>query len=84
MATYEEMYEKILCTGQEDDRIRAVTMEGSGVSAGGEYEDMWNKLFLMYDYFEELSVYVADRLEFTLDMEESKAVREFMEDRRRK
>ena len=33
-----------------------------GMFACGDYEDMWNKLFLMYDYFEELSAYVADKL----------------------
>ena len=52
-----------------------------GIFANGEYEDMWDKLFLMYDYFEELSIYVAERLQFALDLEESKNVREFMEAR---
>ena len=52
-----------------------------GIFANGEYEDMWDKLFLMYDYFEELSIYVAEKLHFALDLEESKNVREFMEAR---
>ena len=30
--TYEEMYNLILQTAREDDRIRAVTMEGSNVT----------------------------------------------------
>ena len=54
-----------------------------GIFAGGEFEDMWDKLFLMYDYFEELSIYVAKELKFPLDLEESKNVRDFMEKRRR-
>ncbi len=55
-----------------------------GIFPNGQYEDMWNKLFLMYDYFEELACYVAGKLNYPIDLEESKAVREFMEGRRRK
>ena len=51
------------------------------VFAGGTYEDMWNKIFLMYDYFEDLSIYVADKLGFPLDLEESRNVRTFMQKR---
>ncbi|WP_026527127.1 aminoglycoside 6-adenylyltransferase [Butyrivibrio sp. VCD2006] len=50
----------------------------TGIFANGEYEDMWNKLFLMYDYFEELSIYVSEKLGFPLDLDESKNVRAFM------
>ena len=53
-----------------------------GIFAGGTYEDMWDKIFLMYDYFEELSVFVADKLGFPLDLEESRNVRDFMQKRR--
>ena len=53
-----------------------------GAFASGREEDMWNKLFLMYDYFEELSIYVAEKLGFPLDLEESRNVRDFMEKRR--
>ena len=53
-----------------------------GIFAGGTYEDMWDKIFLMYDYFEELSVFVADKLGFALDLEESRNVRGFMQKRR--
>lgn len=52
-----------------------------GIFAGGAYEDMWDKVFLMYDYFEDLSIYVADKLGFSLDLEESSNVREFMKKR---
>lgn len=54
-----------------------------GIFAGGDYEEMWGKLFCMYDYFEELSIYVAKKLSFPLDLEESKNVRDFMDARHR-
>jgi aminoglycoside 6-adenylyltransferase len=44
---------------------------------------MWEKLFLMYDFFEELSIYVAEKLGFPLDLEESHNVRDFMMQRKR-
>ncbi len=53
-----------------------------GIFAGGTYEDMWDKIFLMYDYFEELSVFVAEKLKYPLDLEESRNVRDFMQKRR--
>jgi len=51
------------------------------IFAGGSFGDMWDKIFLMYDYFEELSVFVAEKLGFSLDLEESLNVREFMKNR---
>ena len=69
-------YLKKYLTKEEMDRF-------TGVFASGEYEDMWNKLFLMYDYFEELSVYVSQKLDYPLDLEESRNVRIFMETRRK-
>ncbi len=52
-----------------------------GIFAKGDYEDMWDKLFLMYDYFEDLSIYVSEKLGFSLDLQESRNVRNFMEKR---
>lgn len=52
-----------------------------GIFAKGDYEDMWDKLFLMYDYFEDLSIYVSEKLGFSLDLQESRNVRDFMEKR---
>lgn len=54
-----------------------------GIFPSGNYEDMWEKLFLMYDFFEELSIYVAEKLGFPLDLEESHNVRDFMMQRKR-
>lgn len=47
----------------------------------GKYEDIWNKLFLMYDYFAELESYVAENLGYTADTHETKRVRQFIVDR---
>ena len=55
----------------------------SGIFANGEYEDMWEKLFLFYDYFTELSVFVGGKLGFVVDLEETHNVRDFLELRRR-
>jgi len=49
----------------------------------GEYEDIWEKLFAMYDYFAVLAEYVAKELKFTFDAEETSRVRTFLEYRRR-
>ncbi|MCR5558682.1 MAG: aminoglycoside 6-adenylyltransferase [Butyrivibrio sp.] len=68
-------YLKKYLTKEEMERFK-------GIFASGEYEDMWNKLFLTYDYFEELSIYVAKKLGFPLNLEESRNVRDFMEKRR--
>ncbi|MBQ3794739.1 MAG: aminoglycoside 6-adenylyltransferase [Butyrivibrio sp.] len=54
-----------------------------GIFPSGSYEDMWEKLFLMYDFFEELSVFVSEKLGFSLDLEESHNVREFMMSRKK-
>lgn len=43
----------------------------------GRYEDIWEKLFLMYDYFSENAQYVALRLGFPFDRKETDRVRHF-------
>ncbi|WP_234119371.1 aminoglycoside 6-adenylyltransferase [Clostridium hydrogenum] len=48
----------------------------------GEYEDIWNKLFLMYDYFSELESKVAIHFNFICDKNETKKVRDFLAKRR--
>lgn len=53
-----------------------------GIFPNGEYEDMWDKLFLMYDYFHELEAVVADCFGFPYNRVETKRVREFLEERR--
>ncbi|MCR4588664.1 MAG: aminoglycoside 6-adenylyltransferase [Lachnospiraceae bacterium] len=52
-----------------------------GIFASGDYDDMWKKLFLMYDYFHELAGYVAEHLYFPEERTEAENVRQFMEDR---
>lgn len=52
-----------------------------GIFANGEYGDMSFKLFVMYDFFVDLARYVADKLGFEFDEEETKNVKEFMRTR---
>lgn len=44
----------------------------------GHYDDIWEKLFLMYDYFAENAKYVAEKLHFFFDEKETRRVREFL------
>ena len=48
----------------------------------GNYEDIWNKLMLMYDYFTELEAYTARKLQYPFLKNESERVRKFLVDRR--
>lgn len=52
-----------------------------GIFPNGTYKDMWQKLFLLYDYFAELEDYVAEQFGFIQDVEETRLVREFIEER---
>ena len=56
--------------------------ELQGLFPSGMYEDMWDKLFLIYDYFHELEVIVADHFDYPYDNVEAKRVREFLYERR--
>jgi aminoglycoside 6-adenylyltransferase len=48
----------------------------------GDYEDIWDKLFLIYDYFDELESEVAVHFNYACDKEETKRVREFLVQRK--
>ncbi len=49
----------------------------------GQYEDIWDKLFLLYDYFADLESYVAAELDYSTNKEETRSVREFLERRKK-
>ncbi len=51
-----------------------------GIFPDGRYENIWDKLFLMYDYFHELESEAAEYFHFAYDKEEEegKRVREFL------
>ena len=68
-------YLKKYLTAEEMQRFK-------DIFAGSDYNEMWDKLFLMYDYFTELSTYVAEKLCYPIDNEEAKNVRDFMLQRR--
>ena len=45
------------------------------------YDDIWNKLFSLYDYFAEVAEAFGEKMEYQYDKEENKRVREFIENR---
>lgn len=47
----------------------------------GKYEDIWEKLYLMYDYFAENAEYVGNALGYYFDKRETEEVREFLKER---
>lgn len=49
-----------------------------GLFSGGEIGEIWFKTFMTYDYFAELAKYVADKLGYLFDEEETKNVKDFM------
>jgi aminoglycoside 6-adenylyltransferase len=53
-----------------------------GIFPSGEYEDMWDKLLLMYDYFNELEIEVSKHFMFSCDMVETNRIKEFLKKRR--
>ena len=52
-----------------------------GIFPGGDYGDISRRLFLMYDYFDELAGFVAEYFGFVHDVRETCRVRRFLEER---
>lgn len=52
-----------------------------GIFPNGTYEDIWEKLYVIYDYFAELQEYVGEALGFSYDEQETENVRAFIEGR---
>lgn len=48
----------------------------------GDYEDIWNKLFYMYDYFYTLECVVGQHFAYDINHDEMKAVKAFLQNRR--
>jgi Streptomycin adenylyltransferase. len=68
-------YLKRYLTKEEMKRVQSIF-------PNGDYEDIWDKLFLMYDYFDELESEVAKHFNFICDKDETKRVREFLVQRK--
>jgi aminoglycoside 6-adenylyltransferase len=68
-------YLKRFLTADEMQRVQ-------GMFPNGEYGDMWDKLFLLYDSFHELEAVVAEHFDLLCDKEETQRVREFLMSRR--
>lgn len=67
-------YLKIFLTAEEMERFH-------GVFPDGTYEDIWNKLFAIYDFFAELAKYVGEALGYPFDAKETEEVRRFLMER---
>lgn len=53
-----------------------------GIFPNGTYEDIWGKLFVMYDFFAELAKYVGEALGYSFDAKETEEVRKFLLERK--
>lgn len=54
-----------------------------GIFPDGTYENIWSKLYMIYDYFAELSKYVGDALGYRFDEKETDEVRLFLIERQK-
>lgn len=52
-----------------------------GIFPNGTYEDIWSKLYVMYDYFAELAKYVGEALGYYFDAKETEEVKAFLVER---
>lgn len=55
-----------------------------GIFPNGDYEEIWEKLFLMYDYFAENEEEVGEKLGFIFNQDETDRVRAFLKVRKDK
>lgn len=67
-------YLKRFLTNGEMDRLHTIFPNGL-------YEDIWEKLFIMYDFFHELEKEVSEKFGFTINKDEKTKVRKYLEDR---
>ena len=68
-------YLKRFLSAAEMERFRQIFPDGT-------YEEIWEKLFVMYDYFAEIARYVGQALGYGFDERESAEVRGFLAGRR--
>ncbi len=54
-----------------------------GVFPNGTYEDIWSKLYVIYDYFAEIAKYVGEALGYNFDAKETEDVRMFLFERQK-
>ena len=53
-----------------------------GIFSGGDYAEIWEKLFVFYDYFAELAAFTAAALGFAFDETETQKIRIFLKNMR--
>jgi len=64
-------YLKRYLSDEEMTRVHSIFPNGS-------YDDIWTKLFIMYDYFHELEIIVDNRYDFKINKDETDRVRRFI------
>lgn len=69
-------YLKRFLSAEEMERFQSVFPNGS-------YEDIWSKLYMIYDFFAELASYVGGALGYHFDEKETEEVRTFLAERQR-
>ena len=69
-------YLKRFLSAEEMERFQSVFPNGT-------YEDIWSKLYVIYDFFAELASYVGGALGYHFDEKETKEVRAFLIERQR-
>jgi len=69
-------YLKRFLSAEEMERFQSVFPNGT-------YEDIWSKLYVIYDYFAELASYVGEALGYDFDEKETEEVRAFLLERQR-
>lgn len=53
------------------------------VFPNGTYEDIWSKLYVIYDYFAEIAKYVGEALKYNFDAKGTEEVRSFLSERQK-
>ena len=69
-------YLKRFLSAEEMERFQSVFPNGT-------YEDIWSKLYVIYDFFAELASYVGEALGYDFDEKETEEVRAFLLERQR-
>lgn len=69
-------YLKRFLAAEEMERFQSVFPNGT-------YEDIWSKLYVIYDFFAELAKYVGGALGYDFDEKETEEVRAFLLERQR-
>lgn len=69
-------YLKRFLSSEEMERFQEIFPNGT-------YEDIWTKLYVIYDFFAEIAKYVGEALGYSFDAKETEEVRMFLSERQK-